>query len=80
MMPQDKPIVMRLQDSDESKRDARDSQKVEHGVEQFVPDATAATTRSVEQHGWKEKLFAKLKNIVNNVHFYWRQYLVRRSR
>jgi len=42
---------MRLQDGDESKRDARDGQEVEHGVEQFVPDATAATTRSVEKHG-----------------------------
>ncbi len=66
---------MRVEDRDEPDDDAGDGQQVEHGVKQLVPDPTAAATRSVEQHRWKErkrffdftfsdnKLHLKLRNI-----------------
>ncbi len=41
---------MGVEDRDESDDDARDSQQVEHRVEQLVPDPAAAPARPVEKH------------------------------
>ena len=43
--------VVRVQDGDKADGDARDSQDVEHRVQQLVPDAAATSARPVHQHG-----------------------------
>lgn len=42
--------VVRVEDSNESDDDAGNSQNVEDGVKQFVPNATATTAGPVHQH------------------------------
>lgn len=43
--------VVRVEHRDEADGDARDGEDVEQGVQELVPDATAATHRAVHQHG-----------------------------
>ncbi len=63
---------MRVEDRDETDDDAGDGQQVEHGVKQLVPDPTAAATRSVEQHRWKErKIFFRFYILKQFDIWYW---------
>ena len=45
-----RPQVVRVQHCDKGNGHAGDGQDVEHGVEQLVPNATAAAASAIDEH------------------------------